>query len=249
MCNFHDPNLVTFYLCIYLTWMKNTLLITYSTNTLVRWTVLPTQKSENVRSHSSNSVENATHYNHSSRENATPSSGKSPLAYYKEVPRPRGFHSNLRREWMHCTQVQAQSTLLASSSNHSMVCDHPLAWPHATADLSWASKCLHWIKALYNIGGTLLSNHTHFLRNLISESHKNSDLQTFVIWRNRHGKLEHRFLHRIQGKFNMFCNLNQICNQLKKVSRFYEGKKFSTLFNWTASKHEVQTIKMIEMAK
>ena len=72
----------------------------------------------------------------------------------------------------------------------------------------------------------LLSNHTHYLRNFISDSHKNGDLYTFVIWRNRHGKLEHRFLHRIQGKFNMFCNLNQICNKLKKVSRFYEGKNF-----------------------
>ena len=106
-----------------------------------------------------------------------------------------------------------------------------------------------WIKALCNIGGTLLSNHTHFLRNLISESHKNSDLQTFVTWWNIHGKLEHTFLHKIQGKFNMFCNLHQICNQLKSASRFCEGKKFSTLFNWTAFKHEVQTIKMIVMAK
>ena len=54
---------------------------------------------------------------------------------------------------------------------------------------------------------------------------------------------------RIQGKFNMFCNLHQICNQLKSVSRFYEGKKFSTLVTWTAFKHKVQTIKMIVIEK
>ena len=58
----------------------------------------PTPKTQKLRPHSSNSVENATHYNHSSRENATPSSGTSPLAYYNKVPRPRGFHSNLGRE-------------------------------------------------------------------------------------------------------------------------------------------------------
>ena len=37
------------------------------------------KKSENVRSHSSNSI-----------ENATPSSGTSPLASYKEEPSPAG---------------------------------------------------------------------------------------------------------------------------------------------------------------
>ena len=38
------------------------------------------------------------HYSHSSHENATPSSGASPLASYKEVPLPRVVsHSQLRR--------------------------------------------------------------------------------------------------------------------------------------------------------
>ena len=56
------------------------------------------QKTENVRPHSSNSVENETpllacehallFWRVSSRENATPSSGTSPLASYKEVPPP-----------------------------------------------------------------------------------------------------------------------------------------------------------------
>ena len=44
------------------------------------------EKSENLRPHSSNSTENQPHYSQSSRENATPSSGTSPLASYKEVP-------------------------------------------------------------------------------------------------------------------------------------------------------------------
>ena len=42
------------------------------------------QKSENVRPHFSTSI----NYSQSSRENATPSSGTSPLASYKEVPPP-----------------------------------------------------------------------------------------------------------------------------------------------------------------
>ena len=58
------------------------------------------KKTENVRPHSSNSVENETPLlaceqallfgRVSSRENATPSSGTSPLASYKEVPPPPG---------------------------------------------------------------------------------------------------------------------------------------------------------------
>ena len=64
--------------------MKNTLLLTGSSNILVR---LPTvnmknclaQKSENVRSH----------YSQYNRENATPSSGTSALASYKEEFRVR----------------------------------------------------------------------------------------------------------------------------------------------------------------
>ena len=49
------------------------------------------KKAENVRSHSSNSLKMRPHYSQSSRENATPSSGTSPLACYKEVP--PGSHS------------------------------------------------------------------------------------------------------------------------------------------------------------
>ena len=38
---------------------------------------------------------------------------------------------------------------------------------------------------------------------------------------NKHEKLEHRFLHRIQ-----ICNLHEISNQLKSVSSVYEGNNF-----------------------
>ena len=44
------------------------------------------KKEENVRPHSSNSRKMRPHYSQSIRENATLSSGKSPLASYKEVP-------------------------------------------------------------------------------------------------------------------------------------------------------------------
>ena len=71
-----------------LNWMKNTLLFTYGTNIVVRLltvTFLP-QKSENVRPHSSNSIETQLkrqpHYSQTSRENTTPSSGTSPLHTY-----------------------------------------------------------------------------------------------------------------------------------------------------------------------
>ena len=70
------------------------------------------KRSENVRPHSltSNSIENATpciivnpvvkmrpHRSQSSRENATPSSGTSPVASYKEVP-PRVNNSLVARK-------------------------------------------------------------------------------------------------------------------------------------------------------
>ena len=71
VCNFRDPNLLTFYffeMTQFLDWMKNrknTLIFSCSTNILVRLltvnmkSILPVQKSENVRPHSSNSIENA----------------------------------------------------------------------------------------------------------------------------------------------------------------------------------------------
>ena len=82
-CNFRDPNLVTFYLCIYL--ILNEEHFTFHpqykhsgtfANRKCEELFYP-QKSEDVRPHSSNSIENATRSN-----------GTSPLASYKEVPPP-----------------------------------------------------------------------------------------------------------------------------------------------------------------
>ena len=63
ICNFRDPNLVTFYFYE----LKHFLDFIYRTNSLVRtfanrkYEELPNPpKSENVRPHSSNSIENAT---------------------------------------------------------------------------------------------------------------------------------------------------------------------------------------------
>ena len=42
--------------------------------------------------HSNSSFENLPFHSHSSRENATPSSGTSPIAYYTEVPFPGYQH-------------------------------------------------------------------------------------------------------------------------------------------------------------
>ena len=66
MCNFRDPNLVTFYLCIYLILNEEhfTFHLQYKhsgtfANRKYEELSYP-KKSENVRPHSSNSIENAT---------------------------------------------------------------------------------------------------------------------------------------------------------------------------------------------
>ena len=43
--------------------------------------------------------------------------------------------------------------------------------------------------------------------------------------KNRHGKLENSFSHRMQMKINMFGNLQGVCSQFKLISSLYEGKK------------------------
>ena len=74
--------------------MKKTLLFTYSTNILVR---LLTVNMKNCLTPKNPKMcdpilvtllKMRPHYSQSSRENATPSSGTSPLASYKEVPPP-----------------------------------------------------------------------------------------------------------------------------------------------------------------
>ena len=61
ICHFHDPNLVSMYLIL----NKEHLLVTYSTDILVRLLTVNEKnclipKSENVQPHSTNSIENAT---------------------------------------------------------------------------------------------------------------------------------------------------------------------------------------------
>ena len=65
--------------------MKNTLLFTYSTNILIR---LLTVNMRNCDSILVTLLKMPPHYIQFSCENATPSSGTSPLASYKEAPPP-----------------------------------------------------------------------------------------------------------------------------------------------------------------
>ena len=112
-CDFRDPNLVTFYFYLwidpFLDWMKNTLLFICSTNILVR---LLTVNMKNCLTPKNPKMcdpilvtllKMRPHYSQSSRENATPSGGTSPLASYKEVtpppPQPPGGVHRLRNTW------------------------------------------------------------------------------------------------------------------------------------------------------
>ena len=89
MCNFRDPNLVTFYfyeLTHFLDWMKNTLLFVCSTNILVRLLTINIKNRLTPKNPKMCDpilvmlLKMRPHYSQSSRENATPSSGTSPLA-------------------------------------------------------------------------------------------------------------------------------------------------------------------------
>ena len=117
-CNFRDLNLVTFYLCIslisvvsrtecnavnaslLLNSINNNFLIFLTENLPILNPYLP-PKSENLRPH----------YSHSSRENATPSSGTSPLASCKGVP-PFGCPTQY-----HCFRFQPHLQHRQQSSN------------------------------------------------------------------------------------------------------------------------------------
>ena len=71
--------------------MKNTLLFIFSTNILVRLLTEELSTPENLKMCDPILVtllKMRPHYGQSSRENATPSSGTSPLASYKEVNSP-----------------------------------------------------------------------------------------------------------------------------------------------------------------
>ena len=143
--------------------MKNTLLFICSTNILVR---LLTVNMKNCLTPKNPKMcdpilvtllKMRPHYNHSSHENATPSSGTSPLACYKEVPSPpsppQGFHSNLGWEWTK-SKHKAPSRL-----------QFPIILWCATTSFMAPCNCLSelsikmfadWIKALCNISGTTL---------------------------------------------------------------------------------------------
>ena len=90
MCNFCDPNLVAFYFYEYTHFRLNEEHFTFHlqhkhSGTFAKRYMkkyLTPKKSENVPPHSGNSID----YSQSSRENATPSSGTSPVASYKKVP-------------------------------------------------------------------------------------------------------------------------------------------------------------------
>ena len=97
ICNFRDPNLVSF--CFYewthfLDWMKNTWLFICSTNILVRLLIANMKNCLTPKSPKMcdpilvTLLKMRRHYSQSSCENATPSSGTSPLASYGEVPPP-----------------------------------------------------------------------------------------------------------------------------------------------------------------
>ena len=98
ICNFRDPNLVTFYLCIYL--MLNEERFTFHLQCKLSGTFAnhkceelsypppPQKKKEMCDPILVTLLKMRPHYSQSSRENATPSSGTSPLASYKEVAPP-----------------------------------------------------------------------------------------------------------------------------------------------------------------
>ena len=75
--------------------MKNTSLFTYSTNILVRLLTVNVKKFFYPKNPKMcdpilvTPLKMRPHYSQSRGENATPSSGASPLAYYKEVPPPQ----------------------------------------------------------------------------------------------------------------------------------------------------------------
>ena len=96
MCNFRDPNLVTFYLCIYLILNEEhfTFHLQYKhygtfANRIRKFEELPYPKNQKMcHPVLVTLLKMLPNYSHSSRENATPSSGTFPLASYKEVPPP-----------------------------------------------------------------------------------------------------------------------------------------------------------------
>ena len=94
ICNFRHPNVVTFYLCIYLILNEESFIfhLHYKhSGTFANRKYEELSSSKNPKLCDPILVillKMRPHYNQSSCENATPSSGTSPLASYREVPQP-----------------------------------------------------------------------------------------------------------------------------------------------------------------
>ena len=128
ICNFRDPNLVTFYLnefTHFLHWMENTLSFIYSTNILVR---LLTVNMKNCFTPKNQKMfypilvtllKMRPHYSQSSREDVAPSSGTSPLALIRKYPPPGADHASegpyLRKK--HWTRTTSYGGVLNNMAN------------------------------------------------------------------------------------------------------------------------------------
>ena len=89
ICNFRDPNLVTFYLCVYLILNEEhfTFHIQYKHSSTFANLLLSYPKNQkNERPILVILLKMRPHYSHSCRKNVTPSSGTSPLVSYEPPP-------------------------------------------------------------------------------------------------------------------------------------------------------------------
>ena len=102
MCNFRDPNLVTLYLCMYLIVNKEhfTFHLQYKhsgTFANYKYEELYHKNQKTCNLILVTLLKMRPHDSQCSRENATPSSGTSPVASYKEVTPPPGLNSRCLR--------------------------------------------------------------------------------------------------------------------------------------------------------
>ena len=96
ICNFRNPNLVTFCLCMHLILNEEHFTFHLQTNILVRLLTVNIKNCLIPKIRKCHPIlvtllKMRPHQSQSSSENATPSSGTSPLASYKEVSPPPGY--------------------------------------------------------------------------------------------------------------------------------------------------------------
>ena len=113
ICNFRNPNLVTFCLCMYLILNEEHFTFHLQKNILVRLLTVNIKNCliPKIRKYDPILVtllKMRPHYRKSGCENATPSSDTSPLASYKEVPSPPGYGVTVT-----LTVHQARQTVIA----------------------------------------------------------------------------------------------------------------------------------------